>query len=416
MNNLGMRLCKNVYLLVLLPIAFFGQNCSDGFRTNYQTDLAIPSSITDLPPSPDPTGSSNANKRSVHAKSCLLGDVEAALNSIKVVNGIPESSVINIPPGSCDWKAQGIALPAGIEIKGFGKNLTRIKRSVATNTPLIAFNCTNGKAAVFSGMSLEGLKDQTTLDKGLSLQYGCREFEVYESSFSGFGHAGVEISNNTNQGIIPTGIVYKSDFVDNFKVSYGYGVVVVGDGTWPTPKFGSTEAVYVEENFFSGNRHSIASNAGSIYVFRYNTIHDNAGNWIAVDAHGQSLAPKRGSRAFEIYRNNLSQSTGNTGVAGVGIRGGEGVIFDNNISNYTNPIFLTVENSANCSSISYPLLDQPQKVYIWNNLSNNAVSKISIGAPYDCSNLLQLGRDYFTYQKPNYVPLQFPHPGRQKVN
>ncbi len=139
---------------------------------------------------------------------------------------------------------------------------------------------------------------------------------------------------------------------------------------------------------------------------------DNNPNFVATDAHGQSLSPGQGKRGSEIYDNIIYQSLGNTGFSGIGVNGRDGVIFSNDIINMICPIKLAVENSAQCPSLTYPVPDQPRRVYLWDNMPNS----VSAGGPYNCGNLLQQNRDYFIAIQPGYTPYSYPYPGRMDLN
>ncbi|MBC7871863.1 MAG: hypothetical protein H7Y09_13550 [Chitinophagaceae bacterium] len=118
------------------------------------------------------------------------------------------------------------------------------------------------------------------------------------------------------------------------------------------------------------------------------------------DAHGKSSSPT-GARSWEIYHNNYSAQTNSGGVyAAIGMRGGDGVIFNNTVaSNIAYPVMLEIEGAA-CGT--YPATGQIRQAWIWNN------GKVS----NHCSNSIQLGRDYYNSAKSGYVPYAYPHPLR----
>lgn len=184
----------------------------------------------------------------------------------------------------------------------------------------------------------------------------------------------------------------------------GYGVVIYGDGTWPALELGTQNAVFIENNYIYGNRHHVASNNSSCYVSRYNTViaNDLTKDYATADAHGLSSSP-RGSRSWKIYNNNFSAKLLSGRVyAAIGIRGGDGVIFNNTISSdITRPVVLEVEDSS-CGT--YPAKDQTRQAWIRNNNAGTISS--------DCSSSIQLGRDYFTIAKAGYTPYAYPHPLR----
>lgn len=354
-----------------------------------------------------------------NALSCSYQDVYSVVQASIV------GDTVQIPAGTCDWGANTLLVKAGIRIKGAGKSYTTIKKSVENNTALIQYDCTNAQPVTISDMALIGFIPQplaTTqvLDTGLQLAFGCSNFQVFRMSFKSFGSSGIEISDtNNNNPYYLKGVIYRNEFIGNFKgnTNGGYGIVVYDDGmSSHTLQLGTENAVFAEDNIFVANKHAIASNNGSIYVLRHNTLIDNQANFSAVDVHGKT-SNLNGSLGWEIYKNEIYQTSASTfgsnannkGYAGIGIRGGTGVIFKNNITNFNNPILLTVENSSTCASMTYPVTGQPGnplKIYLWDNSPNQV--KIATG----CEHILQVGRDYIIQKPSNYIEYTYPHPQR----
>jgi hypothetical protein len=103
-----------------------------------------------------------------------------------------------------------------------------------------------------------------------------------------------------------------------------------------------------------------------------------------------------------VYNNTINNRVAR--YAGVGPRGGDGVIFNNRFSaNLNHEIRLLVEKS--CTG-TYPVQDQIRNLYIWNNtlLGGGAAAIYK-----DCSHV-QLNRDYFTSARRGYSPYTYPHP------
>jgi hypothetical protein len=155
-----------------------------------------------------------------------------------------------------------------------------------------------------------------------------------------------------------------------------------------------------------GSRHAIASSAGAQYVFRHNVVQANVVAH-AVDAHGMGWGNARGTRAVEIYGNLIEKPVDKW--AGIVIRGGEGVVFDNTITGYRNPILLVVEwGTPEALKSSYPAFDQIRDLWIWDNTDGRgacepAVDETAIG-------FVEKGRDYFADPKPGHTPFTYPHP------
>jgi hypothetical protein len=304
-------------------------------------------------------------------------------------------------------------VPGGIYLQGAGKDVTTIRRvgTVSNNAYLVAFDCSNGKRAIFSNISMIGNGNGSIQDKGLGLLRGCADFRVSNSKFSNFIFSAVYVGDAPNQ----RGVIYKNDFINNYSAALknlGYGVVVYGGGAWPALALGTANAVFVEDNYFSGNRHNIASNNGSVYVFRYNTVvgQDPAKDFAMVDTHGLSSSP-RGSRSYEIYNNTFSTNiSGGLQRTAIGIRGGDGVIFNNTAPATISRTIELMNEGFSCGT--YPGPDQIRSLYIWNNSANPSNGYTANGISNACPSSIGLNRDYFLTPKPGYVPYIYPHPLR----
>lgn len=340
----------------------------------------------------------------VHAADCSFASVKSAVSAAST------GSTVAIPAGDCNWGTEQLIVPAGISLRGAGKDVTTLRRvgNVPNTVYLIAFDCTTPKRVRFSAMTLVGNGDGAIQDKGLGLLHGCIDFQVFDAKFTHFIFSAVYVGESESQ----RGVVYGNEFVDNYSAdlrNLGYGVVVYGGGTWPALELGTENAVFVEDNHFRGNRHDIASNNGSRYVFRHNTVvaTDAVKDFAMTDAHGLSSSP-RGSRSWEIYANSYSTDPP-TGIAertAIGMRGGDGVAFDNTMtSTIARPIELMVEGFG-CGT--YPGPDQIRSAYFWGNTVNGYPNGIDDSCPAS----LQLGRDYFVTPKPGYAPYAYPHPLR----
>lgn len=349
-----------------------------------------------------PTAPLLAAELTFQAHSCGFSAVRDAVQD--AINS-GANSVVHIPAGTCNWGDNELVLPGGISLKGSGKDTTVLRSYSTANDNLITINCSNGKTARFSDMTLIGKGNPAIWDGGLLFRDGCSDFVVFNSRFSDFVYYGVAVRGDSQ------GVIYQNDFLNNYRAgqtggSTGYGVVVYGNGTWPPLELGTANAVFVEDNYFSGNRHHIASNNGSRYVFRYNRaiVTSSVRHFPMVDAHGRGSSPL-GSRSWEIYNNTFSSdlAANEKARAVIGIRGGDGVVFNNMV---TNP--LTVRRMIDLSALEvalpYPWMNQMRSGYFWNNSLDLLVNE----AP---SNFV-LGRDYFLTARPGYTPYVYPHPLR----
>ena len=353
------------------------------------------------------------------AASCEIADVQAAIDDAGA------GDVVQIPAGTCDWGGATATSVAGIRLRGAGMGQTTIRRSsAASGSYALEIDCDNGLRAELSDIAFEGLDDDDVLDNGVLLDNGCRDFKVHDARFAKFSMAGLEIDGSRSRGVVSA-----SEFGDNLREGWGYGIVVYGDYDWPTLDLGGPEAVFVEDNYFSTNRHSIASNYGSRYVLRHNTlVTTNASrNTSMVDAHGRQDGSARGSRGWEIYDNHLLFDDDGYQADGISIRGGDGVIFNNTLTHshqgriaYVAQFVIEDNGCADTEPVQgpagpYPVPDQTRAAWVWNNTwDGDAEDRIrtSDGNSFDCGYYLQEGRDYFQFAKPGYVPYAYPHPLR----
>ncbi len=347
------------------------------------------------------TSTNTAAAGTIRAANCNFATVQLA------VSAAAAGQTVAIPAGTCDWGGNQLAIQAGITLKGAGMNATVLQRTAAVpgNTYLVRFDCGNGRQAKFSDMTLVGANLSYSEDRGLGLIGGCVDFVVTNAKFTKFVFAGVEVRGLARQ----RGVIYNSQFIDNYNSTVhnlGYGVVVFGDGTWPALELGSANAVFVEDNYLSGNRHHIAANNGARYVYRHNTnvATELTKDFHQVDAHGLSSSP-RGTRSWEIYANSFSAVLDSgRNFAAVGMRGGDGVIYNNSYtSNIASPVALMLE-IVSCGT--YPVQDQITQAYILETAPNAVSSK--------CEPSIALNREYFLKARPGYTPYVYPHPLRAK--
>jgi len=339
--------------------------------------------------------------RARSAASCSPLDVQNAVDAVDI------GGTVTLP--ACVYPVWNgtVFITKPIILEGRGTQLTTLRRQAGG--ALIMFRVTGVTGFEIRNLTLDGTYDthpNVYQDLGLWLSDAV-DFRIHNVAFQNLSR-GIEIHGDPT---LTRGVIYQNTFTDMFYLdpirgALGYGVVVYGNGTWPPLRLGTLQNVFIEDNTFTRNRHAVASNNGSRYVFRHNAIVDNREDAAAIDAHGRGAWP-RGSRQYEIYANTVDNAVPR--YAGVGIRGGDGVIFNNRFSfNVTNDILLT--NEGGCVG-TYPLPDQIQKLNIWNNTLPDATgARIIVQA--GCEAFLQLNRNYFTTPLLGYVPFTYPHPSR----
>lgn len=315
-------------------------------------------------------------------------------------------------PSGCYEITDPVRVPDGTTVMGEGPDRTILFRHPSRwknkGGAMVEVRGDSARSGTrISGIGLVGVKN--TRDKGTDigvLLQDCVDFRVDNCYFEGIGNSAVYVRGHSR------GVVDNCVFVDIFKRginNLGYGVVVYGTDDWvDDPGLGTEKAVFVEDCELVGCRHAVASNAGAHYVFRHNRVWGNVVS-TAVDAHGLAYGSERGTQCVEIYGNTIGDPVSD--LRGIGIRGGSGVIFENEIRGYDQPIHLVIEwgTPARLKN-TYPVQDQVQNLWIWDNLSDgNPTLPVVHEGSYE---MVREGRDYFTDRKPGYVPFTYPHPLR----
>ena len=288
---------------------------------------------------------------------------------------------------------------------------------------------------------------------GIALN-GCVDFIIEKCRFEFFGNRGIMVRHQDN---LARGLIRNNEFYYNAGAGLGYGVEVFGSGNeWvPDPKWGSANFIFVEDNIFEYHRHSMAAGAGALYVFRYNKVVNNTvtPGGHAIDVHEARQNPY-GTRAVEVYNNILINTTytdstpiikgvkrnssgGYLEPAGIAIRSGEALVFNNKLQGYACAV--TLSNWFFGGTVQpYPMPYSPGyssgkllgpdhsgtdegasrgDVFIWNN-TNDPFSE----GKNDTATLFRNtqpdwwreGRDYHFEAKPGYQPFPYPYPVKTK--
>jgi hypothetical protein len=326
----------------------------------------------------------------------------------RLIDTAGSAAMVRLSEG-CYQATMTINVPVCTQLVGAGADKTILYRDPQGNynAPILRVV---GKADTqcitqISGLALLGVRDaeDTGQDYGILLS-NLRDFRLDHLYLEGFGFAGVRVEGSSS------GVIDHAIFIDNYKHgidNLGYGVVVYGIGTWNTAsQLGDTQATFVEDSLFVANRHAVAASAGAHYIFRNNQVlHSIVA--CAVDAHGMGFGSAHGTQFVEIYHNKIEDPVYDE--CGIGIRGGSGVIFENTLQGFKNPILLILEwGTPEIYKAEYPALDQIHDLYIWDNQitggpSEPQVDETGVG-------FIEAGRDFFLEPMPGYTPYEYPHP------
>lgn len=334
-----------------------------------------------------------------------------------------------IPAGDFEFNGT-LYITKGINLIGSGIDKTILRRKIVDESKpssevsdiMIDFRVYTQRFRV-SGISIIGYSvHPTALDTGIRVR-NSRDFRIDHCRFKDIGAAGITIYDSFPlPGSPPSdtfpysrGVIDHSEFIDCFKPrvdNYGYGVGIAhGDIQFESALMGSEEAVFIEDCYFSGERHATASSRAARYVIRHSHIVNNKNNHHAVDQHGIGYGV--GGQWIEVYNNIIEEPSPLTpGVfnSGVMLRGGAGVIHNNTFHDYGaySIVFRPEGGSVDERNPQYPVPGLMHDVYVWGNtIDGNGV------VPYVESRFnfwIQNGREYFLQSKAGYSTFAYPHP------
>lgn len=346
------------------------------------------------------------------AASCSFASVQTAYNASS--NG----DTVSIPTCSeTNWGTNTLTIAkANLTIMGQGVGKTILSGDINSGMFFTSNNGIGSNNLRITGIELRNANygvyiNNTRSESIQNLRIDHCKFYNNYAAFENYGHITGVLDNNI------------------FEDEKGAAIRLFGDdnrtATFPFP-LGTSDALFLEDSTILINNnfpnHLITSRAGSKYVVRHNTITYNmASGWVAtIDAHGMcegSINEQRGSFTFEVYNNTINGTQGANGKT-FQFRGGQGVIFNNNITSYnTNTPYLFLDDyrvsQSDCATkcyqgccTTYPCTDQINHTYVWNNTFMSGPLNVA-SADED---FIQLGRDYFTSAMPNYTPYTYPHP------
>lgn len=292
------------------------------------------------------------------AASCNFSDVNSVINgpTHSAING--DTVVIPSCPSGATWTS-GLSINVGITLQGQGAGNTVIVDATSKGnsncqgtTSLISANLSSNVFLRISGMTITGEPAQYNCGEsanhiqisGVSHQIRVDDitFNLFVTAINITGDTWGVIDHNTfnepisNAPAFPTEVHHDS----------WQGQGAYGDNSWAQPDtLGQAGAVYIEDNTYSW------PNTGSFPVGCFDT---EAGGRLAfrfnagcpfVGMHGlDSSGRLRSGRQYEIYDNSfVAQVNPNSNMyTGVFLRGGTGMIFDNNFADISGSPYITL--------------------------------------------------------------------------
>lgn len=371
-------------------------------------------------------GSAASNAATINAASCSEANVASAISSAAV------GDTVQVPAGSCTWSSLSIA--KAVTIKGAGIGVTNITLGTGNSVTKQAAGIIRIRDFSFSKSG--GGNESKGFEVGgswLSAQPVVIQNNAFTISGSGL------FKLNVNGGVIIAGNAFTGDWDDSFIQPKG------GDpSSWTTADTMGTRDTtgtanhYIENNtFYGGTNQGIDCDDNSRCVYRYNTL-----TYSSFNSHGWDTSPE-GVRHFEVYNNTFIHDGGTTAIANqnwvVWIRGGTGVIFNNQIADIAGSYWgdkaelhfsiRGAEDSrpqGSCANVSYPVPRQlgqnhngtsyfTDPIYIWGNTGATVTdANWNWGNPcgFTWSTFFQWGRDAINTgtAKPGYTAYAYPHP------
>jgi hypothetical protein len=395
--------------------------------------------------------SASADIRS--ATSCSATDVALAIGLASA------GDIITVPAGTCTWLVN-VTIDKQLTIHGAGIDSTIIKErgfrlsSGLNNVRITGFTFDGNYTAAAFLVGIANKNFRIDNNKFMNRPYSTSN----SITMTGYSYGLIDSNQflNTCDETIGIGADNSAAFARPGIGGYDNGTIFIEDNTFMLTAAGAGAGkcgADSAENIFDGN-------SGTRYVFRYNTvINSPALRWQkALEMHGfeSEFAPPpgdaRGVYSVEIYNNTFITNWAGSGIIGVKLRGGRGVIYNNTfqqgqgcasacswgtlvlLSNYrsdSNNSGSVVKSAMNrvgytqwshfrqsdegaytcehCGGHIALNRDQIQELYIWNNPGSGSI-KVDPGG-YNQQDIL-LGTHYFTSAIPAYTPYPYPHPLR----
>ncbi len=279
------------------------------------------------------------------ASSCADDAIQAA------VDAAADGDTVAIPPCPSGSWSRSVTVPStkGITLRGAGAPLTVINlngnrlvlQTSSANRPLRV----KGITFVHTTPGVEAITIIGTAP----------DWQIDNNVFDSSGVAGTYSirvgTNDANVDSFTYGVIDHNQFINRIDatsifVEWPRGAldaVATGDWIWSqSPERGTAQAVYVEDNLFSGTGKSsqvIDARWGAKFVLRYNTIHNP---WIST--HSGCTNFGRNPLWAEVYRNTFTDDEGHYTGSQIELRSVSGVVFANTSSTPLNQFFISIDH------------------------------------------------------------------------
>lgn len=368
------------------------------------------------------------------ASSCAVDAVRSAINAAA------QGDTVTVPAGNCSWS--GLILNKPVRLQGAGIGQTNI--TLTGNNSITKQASGIIRVSGFSFSKTGGGNES----KGLTITGPWKNaepviFEDNDFTISSSGLFRIEVAGGV--------IIAKNSFTGGWDDSF---LQIKDDNdserSWSTPDtLGNRDTTgklnhYIENNtFYGGTNQGIDADDSSRVVYRYNNL-----TYSSFNSHGWDTSPV-GVRHFEVYKNTFRYPGGSSQIANqswaIWIRGGSGVIFENQIDNIAGSYWgdkpevkLSIRGAedvrpqGSCGNTKYAVPRQigqnhngtsyfTDPLYFWGNTGTMAISagwNWNNPCGFTFGDFFKWGRDAVNTGAPKagYTAYTYPHPLRNSAS
>jgi len=298
----------------------------------------------------------------IYASSPSYSDVASAVSSAN-----PGDTVI-VPEGTATWTSP-LVLSKSLKLIGAGIDKTVIINGIVGDGAgdfCIIINPGNIAANPYievTGFTIDANKEGGCISiKGENDTYAYSNFRIHHNKLKNTADTGDSYMCIRVKGDC-FGLIDNNQFINNH-----YDFKIYGDdqNSWDMypgpPNMGSANFLYIEDNTSIGADYFVlTSGEGARWVYRYNKTDISKIQGI-LDAHGNTR--NDGVVGFEVYENTFTNGSSGTMVD---MRGGVGVVFNNDWQMSGGKIQIREEDCYLRGNCTYPAEDPITNTYIWNN-------------------------------------------------
>ena len=256
------------------------------------------------------------------ASSCAVDAVRSAINAAA------QGDTVTVPAGNCSWSGLTLSKPVRLQGAGIGQtNITLTGKQFHYETSVWYHSRFRLQLLENRGWKRkQRFNHHRALEERRTRYLEDNDFTISSSGLFRIEVAGgVIIAKNSFTG-------GWDDFLSQIKDDNDC------ENSWSTPDtLGNRDTTgklnhYIENNtFYGGTNQGIDADDSSRVVYRYNNL-----TYSSFNSHGWDTSPV-GVRHFEVYKNTFRYPGGSSQIANqswaIWIRGGSGVIFENQIDN-----------------------------------------------------------------------------------